>query len=144
MNPGYFPLAATALKPQQMLMPIHIFPRVWGPDDILKHQNSRTLFKTVIILQRKYMYIPNCAHITCLQISSKWVCVIYFPCKPFYNNSKEAWLHKRDSFAPSLCSESGHEHWQRLMRFKDLLLHLDPSTLSIPQQHGPTPKPLFI
>ena len=27
MNPGYFPLAATALKPQQMLMFIHIFSK---------------------------------------------------------------------------------------------------------------------
>ena len=30
MNPGYFPLAATALKPQQIPMFLHISARVWG------------------------------------------------------------------------------------------------------------------
>ena len=30
MNPGYFPLAATALKPQQIAMFLHISARVWG------------------------------------------------------------------------------------------------------------------
>ena len=30
MNPGYFPLAATPLKPQQIPMFLHISTRVWG------------------------------------------------------------------------------------------------------------------
>ena len=30
MNPGYFPLAATAVKPQQIPMFLHISARVWG------------------------------------------------------------------------------------------------------------------
>ena len=30
MNPGYFTLAATDLKPQQMPMFLHISARVWG------------------------------------------------------------------------------------------------------------------
>ena len=30
MNPGYFSLAATAMKPQQILMFLHISARVWG------------------------------------------------------------------------------------------------------------------
>ena len=30
MNPGYFPLAAIALKPQQIPMFLHISARVWG------------------------------------------------------------------------------------------------------------------
>ena len=30
INPGYFPQAATALKPQQIPMFLHFFARVWG------------------------------------------------------------------------------------------------------------------
>ena len=30
MNPGYFTLAATALKPKQIRMFLHIFASVWG------------------------------------------------------------------------------------------------------------------
>ena len=30
MNPGYFTLAVTGLKPQQMPMFLHISARVWG------------------------------------------------------------------------------------------------------------------
>ena len=30
MNPGYFPLVATALKPQQIPMFLHISARIWG------------------------------------------------------------------------------------------------------------------
>ena len=43
MNPGYFPLAATALKPQKYPW-FYIFPLGFGDaGDIHKHQNSRIL-----------------------------------------------------------------------------------------------------
>ena len=44
MNPGYFPLVATALKLQQIPMFLHISVRVWViSGDIHKHQNSGIL-----------------------------------------------------------------------------------------------------
>ena len=45
MNPWYFPLAATALKPQQIPLFLHISARIWGRRWYHKYQNSRILWK---------------------------------------------------------------------------------------------------
>ena len=63
MNPGYFPLAATALKWQQIPLFLHIFARFLGTPVI--STNIRTVFffvKTAIFLQRKCLCVPDCAY----------------------------------------------------------------------------------
>ena len=58
MNPGYFPLAATALKPQQILMFLHISTRV-----ISTHIKTEEFYaKTAIIHQLKCLCVPDCAY----------------------------------------------------------------------------------
>ena len=63
MNPGYFPLAATALKPQQISLFLHISARVWGASVTSTHIRTEQLYvKTAIIHQLKHLCVPDCAH----------------------------------------------------------------------------------
>ena len=68
--------------------------------------------KTTITLQ----CVPDCTVIESIFIEFiKQVCIINLPCRPFYINLKESWLHERTqmpSDALSACSEPGGKRWQ--------------------------------
>ena len=62
MNPGYFPQAATALKPQQIPMFL-LFPLAFGGvGDLHTHQHIGSCVKTAIIHQLKRLCVPDCAY----------------------------------------------------------------------------------
>ena len=73
MNPGYFPLAATALKPQQISMLLHISARVWGrlgASVISTHTRTEGFYvKTAVIHQLKCLCIPDCAYMESMFIN---------------------------------------------------------------------------
>ena len=64
VNPGYFPLTATALKPQQISMFVHISARVWGRWLVIStHIRTEGFYvKTAIIHQSKRLCGPDCAY----------------------------------------------------------------------------------
>ena len=85
INPGYLPLAPTALKLQQIPLFL-IFPLQFGGTSDTVSPNIRTVgfcVKIALILQWKCLCVPDCTYLhesmqkACLYISSKWVCVIY-------------------------------------------------------------------
>ena len=70
VNPGYFPLAATALKPQQIHIFLHIAARVWGVPVIVTDIRTVGLcVKTAIILKWKFLCIPDCTYIESMLIN---------------------------------------------------------------------------
>ena len=71
MNPGYFTLTATDLKPQQMPMFLHISARVWGRRWSPPHIRTEGLYvKTTIIHQLKRLCVPDCAYTENMFINS--------------------------------------------------------------------------
>ena len=64
MNPGYFPLAATAPKPQQIPMFLNISAKVWGRrwSPHTSEQKGSGYVKTAIIHQLKRLCVPDCAY----------------------------------------------------------------------------------
>ena len=54
------------------------------------------VFDNVIIIKRRWYFFQKYGSYFCL-----WVCVIYLSCKLFCINSKEMWLHERDSDVPA-------------------------------------------
>ena len=62
MNPGYFSLADTALKPQEIPMLLHISASL-GASVISTHIRTEEFYvKTAIIYQLKHLCIPECPY----------------------------------------------------------------------------------
>ena len=66
INPRYFSLAATARKPQQISMFLHISARVWGrrwSHTVITHIRTEGFYvKTAIIHQLKRLCVEDCAY----------------------------------------------------------------------------------
>ena len=108
MNPGYFSLTATPLKPQQMPIFLHI---PWDFGALLISTSIRTIgirVKTGIILYWNYLCVSDCTCIENMAINFIQMGLHNILLgKPFYINLKDTMLHERDSDAPNACSELG-------------------------------------
>ena len=72
-----------------MLMFIHISQEFEAPVISSNIRTAGLCVKTVIILQRKYMYVPNYAYIESMLINFIQMSLCNtFPMQAFYNNSK--------------------------------------------------------
>ena len=107
INPGHFSLAATAQKPQQISMFLHVSTWVWGRR-WYPHRTEGFCDKTAINHQLKRMCVPDCAYTDNMFINV--IHISLYDISPRQNISyqiKETWLHERDSDAPSVSSEPG-------------------------------------